>query len=175
MMKLADAVSALAEWDRRGRYVFLKRDLAKVFGDHGKALDQTLARFVEAGLLERVAHGVYLYAHSAHLGATTIEEIALALRRGEHVFESLESALSQWGRISQVPVDRLTVVTTGRKGTFATRFGVIEFTHTTAPATEIAAHTVDRPGHPLPIATEPYALAGPRRPRRNLDLIDQGA
>ncbi|MDR0782461.1 MAG: hypothetical protein LBE83_01710 [Propionibacteriaceae bacterium] len=85
-----------------------------------------------------------------------------------------ESALSQWGRISQVPIDRLTLATTGRKGVFRTRFGVIEFTHTEAGAAEISANTVERPDHAIPIATESYALSGLRRVHRNIDLVDQG-
>ena len=173
-MRYSKAVRLLAEWDRRGRCVFLKRDLAKVFDERGKTLDQTLRRLVAAGLLDRVAHGVYLYALSAHLGVAALDEVALALRRGEHLFESYESALSQWGRISQVPVDRMTLATTGRKGVFRTRFGVIEFTHTAADAADIAANTIDRPDRMIPIATEAYALAGLRRTGRNLDLVDQG-
>jgi len=173
-MRYPDAARLLAEWDRRGRCVFLKRDLVKVFDEGGKTLDQTLRRLVTAGLLERVAHGVYVYALSAHLGVAALEEVALALRRGEYVFESYESALSQWGRISQVPVDRMTLATTGRKGTFHTRFGVIEFTHTAAKASEIVANTLTRPDHVIPIATEAYALSGLRRAGRNIDLIDQG-
>jgi len=173
-MRYPEAARLLAGWDRRGRSVFLKRDLAKVFDEGGKTLDQTLRRLVAAGLLERAAHGVYLYALSTNLGVSALEEVALALRRGEHVFESYESALSQWGRISQVPVDRMTLATTGRKGVFRTRLGVIEFTHTAAEPAEITANTVDRPGHVIPIATEAYAMSGLRRVGRNLDLIDQG-
>jgi hypothetical protein len=92
-------------------------------------------------------------------------------RRGHHVYESLESALAQWGAISQAPVDRLTLMTTGAKGVFATPYGVIEFTHTERPAAEIATNTLDRPDNPIPIATEAYAQANLRRVGRNLDLL----
>ena len=173
-MRTIEAVAALAAWDRRGRYVYRKRDLAKIFAETGNNLDQSAKRLTARGVLTRAAQGVYVFAHSTRIGPTTIEETALTLRRGEYVFESLESALSQWGRISQVPIDRLTLVTTGAKGTFRTPYGVIEFTHTDRPAAEIRANTIDRPDHPLPIATPEYALAGLRRVGRNLDLIYQG-
>ena len=52
------------------------------------------------------------------------------MRRGEYSYISLETMLSEYGAISQVPIDRLTVMTTGRKGEYETPFGVIEFTHT---------------------------------------------
>jgi predicted transcriptional regulator of viral defense system len=149
----------------------LKRDLAKIFGEGGNTLGETLKRLVAGKVLTRAANGVYVYALSPNLGAGTLAEIALALRRGWQVYESLESALSQWGVISQVPVDRLTLMTTGAKGTFATPYGVIEFTHTERPTSEIAANTRRRPDNPIPIATKAYALANLRRVGRNLDLV----
>ncbi len=79
-MKYSDAASVLATWDRRGRYVFLKRDLAKILREQGMTLDQTLARLVRAGLLERATHGVYLYALSA--GVAHSAQYALAAMFG---------------------------------------------------------------------------------------------
>lgn len=38
--------------------------------------------------------------------------------RGEYNYISLESALSEYGIISQIPIDRLTIMTTGRKGEY---------------------------------------------------------
>lgn len=170
------ARTLLAEWDRKGRYVYTKADLAKLFDESSEnTFNETLKRLVANGTLTRAARGVYVYADSRHLGAITIEEVALALRRGEYVFESLESALSQWGDISQIPIDRLTLMTTGRSGEYRTPFGVIEFTHTElAPAT-ILDNTVQRPGHPLPLATRPFARANLKRVRRNLDLLESEA
>jgi predicted transcriptional regulator of viral defense system len=161
----------LVEWDRRGKYVYRKRDLAKVFHESGNNLDQTVKRLALKGVLIRAAQGVYIFAYSSRIGGTTIEDVAMALRRGDHIFESLESALSQWGAISQIPVGRITLMTTGGKGTFHTPYGVVEFTHTRAAPAEIRANTLERPGHPLPIATEAYALDNLRRTRRNLDMV----
>jgi predicted transcriptional regulator of viral defense system len=172
-MRTTEAISALLEWDRRGRYVFLKQDLAKIINDPSEnTRDATIRRLAGKGILTRVAQGVYLFAHSVHISATTLEDIALALRRGEMVYESLESALSQWGRISQVPLDRMTLMTTGRKGEFKTPFGVIEFTHTKRSAADINANTVNRPGHRIPLASEAYALENLRATGRNLTMVD---
>ncbi len=60
---------------------------------------------------------VYPFTLSRHKGGNTIEYVAKSLRRGEYNYISLESALSKYGVISQIPIDRLTVMTTGRKGT----------------------------------------------------------
>ncbi len=60
------------------------------------------------------------------------------LRGGVLNYISLESQLSYTGDISQVLIDRLTVVTKGRSGTFSTPYGVIELTHTKKSIHKIA-------------------------------------
>jgi hypothetical protein len=166
------AIKILNEWDTKGRYVFTKRDLVKLLGDAADAaLNKTLIRLAHAGVLLRAARGVYVYAQSSHIDGYTIEVIAAALRRAEYNFVSLESALSDYGVISQIPIDRLTVMTSGRSGEFKTPFGVIEFTHTDRNPMEILENTIQRPSHPLRIATKEYALTNLRKVARNTDLL----
>ena len=171
-MKQSDAYRILSAWDKQGRYVFKKCDLEIILNESGKTLDQTLTRLVKVKLLQRVAHGIYLFCHSAHIGSSTLEDIARNLRRGELTFESLESALSQYGVISQIPMDRITLMTTGRSGEYRTPFGVIEFTHTKVPAAEIMQNITERPHHSLPIAKRGFALKNLRSVKRNLNLVD---
>ena len=172
-MKQNDALNILRSWDIQGRYVFRKHDLAIVLDESGRTLDQTLARLKKAGVLERPAHGVYAFAHSRHLGPTTIEHIARNLRRGELTYESLESALSRHGVISQIPINRLTLMTTGRSGEYRTPYGVIEFTHTKQPVANILPELIERESHALPLASKQLAYANLRSVRRNLDLVDE--
>jgi hypothetical protein len=107
---------------------------------------------------------------SQHRGKDTLELIARTLRRGAYNYVSLESALSEWGAISQIPVGRLTVMTTGRKGEYKTPYGVIEFTHTKRPLTEVLASGVER-GRPLRIASKQAALRDLKRVGRNTHLL----
>ena len=172
-MKQSNAINILNHWDTLGRYVFLKRDLRVVLDEDGKTLDQTLKRLVNAGVLDKPAHGVYLYAFSKHIGPYTIGYIARNLRRGEITFESLESALSRYGVISQIPIDRLTLMTTGRSGEYRTSYGVIEFTHTKAKPAEIMPHLIERDENPLPIANKHYAYKNLCATGRNLNLVDK--
>lgn len=173
-MKQSEAIKIFLYWDKRGRYVFRKSDIGIALGENGGTLDQTIARLVKAGILERAAHGVYVFTASAHIGGTTIEHVARNLRRGEHTFESLESALSKWGVISQIPLDRVTLMTTGRSGEYITPYGVIEFTHTKASAEDIIKNTVNQgKQHALPLATKHYAYQNLKSVRRNLDLVDE--
>lgn len=54
--------------------------------------------------------------HAFSSDGYTIEHIAKALRPEKYNYVSLESILSEYGVISQIPMDRLTVMTTGREG-----------------------------------------------------------
>ena len=173
-MKNSEAIEILREFDVQGRYVYRKSDLRVLFNERGARLDQTLRRLVDGGILQRPAHGIYLYALSGHIGLDTIELIARSLRRGDLVYESLESALSEYGLISQIPIDRLTLMTTGRSGEYSTPYGVIEFVHTKQSPEKLRPELIEREGHAIPIASKELAVANLRRVRRNLDLLDEG-
>ncbi len=105
--------------------------------------------------------------------AYVIEHIAKALRTGEYNYVSLESILSEYGKISQIPIDRLTVMTTGRAGIYHAPYGVIEFTHTKRSINNIISHIKTIPGRPLRIATEETAVRDLKRVGRNLHLLQQ--
>ncbi len=174
-MDKKSAIQALSEWDRKGRHIYLLHDLAKVFPDDSrKTLQEGVNRLVHAGLLERPCRGIYVYALACSRGRHTTEHIARMLRRGEYNYVSLESALSEYGAISQILVDRLTVMTTGRRGECRTSYGVIEFTHTKRSACDILAgiRNVDRP---LRMATPQTAWRDLKRVGRNTHLVDQSA
>ncbi|KFI90833.1 hypothetical protein BISA_2205 [Bifidobacterium saguini DSM 23967] len=97
-MKRSDAVNRLRDMDSRyACYVYCKNELAVLFGEHGQKLAHTLTSLVSARALVRAARGVYVFAYSSHMGEGTLHQVALRLRHGELVWESLESALSRWG------------------------------------------------------------------------------
>lgn len=167
------ALKRLNHWDAQGRFVFTRADLAKIFHeDSPRAFKAGLQRLVTDGILLRPVRGVYLYALSRSGSSDTIEHIARALRRGEYNYVSLESALSEYGAISQIPVDRLTVMTTGRKGEYPTPFGTIEFTHTKRGPTDILAGIRDV-GRPLKLATPAIAWRDLKRVGRNTHLVNE--
>lgn len=174
-MNRSTALKKFNEWDKQGRYVFTLADLNKIFAeDSPKTLQAGLNRLVKDGLLSRPVRGVYVFNFAHSQDSYTIEHIARALRRGEYNYVSLESALSEYGIISQIPIDRLTVMTTGRKGTYATPFGTIEFTHTKRQQQDILAGMVQT-NRPLKIATPEYALRDLKRVGRNVHLVNEKA
>ncbi|MCG5539221.1 type IV toxin-antitoxin system AbiEi family antitoxin domain-containing protein [Halorhodospira sp. 9622] len=157
-----------------GRAVFTRRDLDSLFrSDRTKARKAGIARLVEAGWLKPAARGVYVYPPGLPQDGYTLERIARALRRGEYNYISLESALSEWGAISQIPLGHLTVMTTGRKGVFRTAWGTLELTHTARPVQDILQHTVHDRQRPLRIATPEAAWRDLKRVGRNTEMVNQ--
>lgn len=171
-MNASKAIDVLDVWATRGRYVFTHRDMAKLFlSDNPKTLQEGINRLVKQGILERGARGIYLYRRAPRRDAYPLEHIAVAMRRGDYSYVSLESALSEYGAISQIPMDRLTVMTTGRKGTYRTPYGTIEFTHTKRPPLELLKR-MKHIGRPLRFATLESAWADLKRVGRNTHLVE---
>jgi hypothetical protein len=173
-MRQSEATEVLRRWDRKGRYVFTRGTLAKLFPqDSPKTFAEGLNRLVKGGLLVRSGRGVYVNPHAQSLDSRTIERIAQALRPGEYNYVSLESMLSEYGDISQIPVDRLTVMTTGRKGVYRTPYGTIEFTHTARPVSDILPHIKQVDGRPLRIASREVAWRDLKRVGRNVRMVNR--
>jgi hypothetical protein len=172
-VKKSEAIKKLLKYDKRGRYVFTNSDLAKIFHqDSERTLRAGIKRLIDDGFLTRVANGVYLFTLAHSKGSDTLEQIAKTIRRGKYNYISLESALSEYGVISQIPVDRLTVMTTGRSGEFKTPLGTIEFTHTKRSPINILENT-RLVGRPLRFATKQAAYRDLKRVGRNTHLVDQ--
>ena len=161
------------ELDRNDRSVYSVGELREIFRDRSpRAFEDGLRRLVGRGVLQRAARGIYVYTLSQRPNGYLLEEIAVCKRRGKVNYVSLESALCECGAISQVMVDRITVMTTGRSAEVTTPWGVIEFTHTARSAPVIHESTIHMEGRPLRIARLETALRDLRRVGRNLDMVD---
>lgn len=172
-MNKTDAIKRLAALDRLGVYVFTKGDLAKAFPqENAKALEKSLQRLVSDGILERVAKGVYLNMLARSKKGQVVEDIAAVLRRSHFSYVTLESMLSEYGVISQIPLSRITLMTTGANGLYETPYGTIEFTHTKRHPAELIQRTRSVAGRPLRIATKRAAVADLRRTGRNVNMLD---
>lgn len=103
---------------------------------------------------------------------TAIYKIIRKMRSGVLSYISLESQLSHTGDISQVLMDRVTVVTKGRSGCFDTPYGVIEFTHTKKPISQIAPNLYYDPDIKMYRAHKELAVADLKHCRRNLHMLE---
>lgn len=172
-MKSVDAIKILCNLDRDGRAVFSVAELRCIFPERsGHTFTDGLRRLAAQGILKRAAHGVYVNALSQGPRAWRDEEVAIRLRSGEYSYVSLESALSAFGVISQIPVGRTTMMTTGRTGEIHSIYGTLDFTHTDRPVREILASTMFVEDRPLRFARVETALRDLRRVGRNMELVD---
>lgn len=171
-MKTPLAIIALQTQDKQGHYVYSTNDFQVLFpNESDRSRKATIQRLVNTQILERVSKSIYVYGLSTHKAKRTLEEIAKVIRRGHYNYISLESALSEWGVISQILMDRITVMTTGRSGEYETPYGVIEFTHTQRSIEDILACTV-RSDRPLRFATQASAIRDLNRVGRNRYLME---
>jgi len=138
----------------------------------GPGFTKFLADCVKKGVLRRVAQGVFESALSPPEASTAIYQIIRKLRGSVLSYISLESQLSHTGEISQVMMDRVTVVTKGRSGTFSTPYGVIEFTHTKKSVTEIFPNLYFDASINMYRATSEQAIADLKDCRRNIHMLE---
>jgi hypothetical protein len=85
----------------------------------------------------------------------------------------LESALSDAGVISQIPMNWITLMSSGRSSIIdCGSFGHIEFVHTRKPPDSVAAQVSDDPRCRLWRASVVLALRDMALTRRSTDLVD---
>lgn len=173
-MTLREAVERLVLGDGRELPVIGTQGLRTMFhADDDSAFNMGIGRLVDLGLLERVARGVYLNRAAAPMGRPGLGTVVSHLRSGHTSYLSYESALAEFGSISQVPAVYI-VATTGNSGQYQIPYGDIEFTHTSRSEVEIFRNTEFDDRINMLVATPELAYEDLRRVRpSNLHLIDE--
>ena len=172
LKQLAQALRLLAD---REHCVFAASDLAAAVPGCGHVAG-LLSRAVKTGLLKRVCRGIYLYPVSDYPTGHLLFHAAARLRAGEFNYISLETVLSDAGVISQVPMNWISVMTSGRSHVVdCGDYGHIEFVHT-AQRPDIVSHelTYD-PDRRLWRASVRQALRDMKATRRSMELVDEEA
>ena len=135
-----------------------------------------LSRAASEGHLARVCRGIYLYEPSAAESGLMLFHAAARLRAGGLNYISLETALSDAGVISQVPIQRVTIMSSGRSNLISCgRWGKIEFVHTRQRAQELSGHLIYDPRCRLWRADVAQALRDMRATHRSTGLVDWSA
>lgn len=153
--------------------IFTASDLAMMLNrEDNKAFRTVLAKSVSNDTLKRVTKSIYANAHLSPNPKGAIYRIAKHLRWKYFNYVSLESQLSYLGVISQIPMAYLSVMTTGRSGTFVTDYGTIEFTHTNRAIKllEDGVYFDDKIG--MFRANKIRAVADLKRVGRNIDMLE---
>lgn len=151
---------------RQGRYVYNTADLHSLLRADGlQAARATIARLVQRGDLVRACRGIHVFRNAGIPKARILHEIAATLRRGTHCYVTMESALAAHGG-SRADPKPLMVATTGRRGSYETPWGMIEFSQTRRRPVEIVERAPTGATGMLRLASTDMAREDMRRMRR---------
>lgn len=150
-------------------------DLAMMMqSKHDKLFSGFIGKASKNNTIKRVANGMYINPLAPPNPRTAIYLVAKRLRWNCCNYVSLESQLSHLGTISQQLMGRVTIITTGRKGTFETDYGIIEFTHTMRSISELADSLYYDDDIGMFRANKQRAISDIKRVGRNINMIEDG-
>ncbi len=176
MPPLRHLMQSLAILATPERYLFVPDDLRALLPHlSASAFKTLLSRAVQQGYLARVCRGLYLYQQATIPSGLLLFHAAARLRADGLNYISLETVLSDAGVISQVPINRVSVMSSGRSSVISCgRWGQIEFVHTRQQAKDLVGHLYYDGQRRLWRASVPQALRDMRATHRSMDLIDWG-
>ena len=155
-------------------YLFTLQDLKALYqGLSDTSFKTLLSRAVQAGHLGRVCRGLYIYKRTTSPNGLMLFHAAARLRADEFNYISLETALSDAGVISQIPMNWISIMSSGRSNIISCgEFGTIEFIHTSKKPAPLLKQLVYDTNCRLWRANVPLALKDMKATHRNCDLID---
>lgn len=158
--------------DGSGR-LFSLSDLLALLPNHSEsAFKSVVTRLEKKGDLIRVCRSIYMLPQSPLYGSDLLGHTAARLRAGGFNYLSLETVLSEEGIISQIPLNRITLMSSGRSSLISCgKFGSIEFVHTRKKAEELAPQLSYDNRYGLWRASPGLALQDMRRTGRDTGLI----
>lgn len=171
---LANWLAANADKDH---YLFKAQDLRALFPSlSDSAFKSLLSRAAKVGLLTRVCRGIYFYKEKGSEDALLLYHVAALLRAESFNYISLESTLSNEGIISQIPPQRISIMSSGRSSIVSCgKYGVIEFVHTKQKPEDLIDELIYDEKYKMWCANIPLAIQDMKNTRRKSDLIDWDA
>jgi predicted transcriptional regulator of viral defense system len=120
-------------------YLFRSDDLRSLVPDLSDLAFKTLlSRVVGTGILLRLCRGLYLYEKTLPKDGLLLFHAAELLRANAFNYISLETVLSDAGIISQIPINWISIMSSGRSNKIVCgEFGTIEYIHTNQKPTEL--------------------------------------
>jgi hypothetical protein len=171
-------IKILNNWLRQNanneHYLFSLQDLRALCPTlSDSAFKALLSRVAKLGCLERVCRGLYAYSVSTLSDGLLLFHAAAYLRSDQFNYISLETVLSDAGVISQIPLNWISIMSSGRSGIVScSGFGTIEFIHTNQKPTDLSDQLTYDANCSLWRASVRLALRDMKRVHRNCDLID---
>ncbi len=155
--------------------IFSLSDLRAIIpGQSLSAFKSSISRAEKAGLLRRVCRGIYLYSGVSCADGYVLYRAAARLRADEFNYISLETVLSDAGAISQIPMNWITLMSSGRTHTVdCGNFGHIEFIHTKRTPDRVASLLTYDQRCGLWRASVALAMQDMKFTRRSIELVDR--
>lgn len=155
-------------------YLFKLQDLRSLYPHLSYSAFKTLlSRAVQAKYLQRICRGLYIYKRAIKPSGLVLFHAAALLKANEFNYISLETVLSDAGVISQIPINWISIMSSGRSNIISCgEFGTIEFVHTCQKPIHIMHELSYDANCRLWRATVPLALRDMKTTYRNCDLID---
>ena len=171
--QLAKILAGLADDEH---YLFSFADLKGAMPEQSQGgFKALISRGVKDGLLKRICRGLYLYPEVEYVRGFVLFHAAARLRAKAFNYISLETALSDAGVISQIPISWITLMSSGRSHIVnCGDFGHIEFVHTKKRPENLTGHLTYDSQCRLWRASVSLALKDMKATRRSTDLIDWG-
>ena len=169
--QLSYVLAKLADTDH---YLFAQQDLSAALpGLSPSAWKALLGRAVKSGLLRRVCRGLYLYPNVDYPAGLVLYHAASRIRAHHFNYISLESVLSDAGVISQLPMNWITLMSSGRTYTYdCSNFGHIECIHTVKSPDQVESQIYYDSRCRLWRGSVALALHDMGLTRRSMDLVD---
>jgi hypothetical protein len=154
--------------------LFTTNDLALLLQEkRTNNFSKFLHKATKLGVLSRVCKNIYINPLMPPEGLGILARIASLIHWDKFIYISLESQLSYVGRISQVLINYITIMTTGRSGKIITPFGTIEFTHTNSKVDSLKEDVYFDVEIGIFRAKEQKAIKDLYRVRRNLHMLEE--
>jgi hypothetical protein len=165
---------SLAKLADQQRYLFTPDDLRALLPDlSAGAYRAVLARLAQGGPLTRVCRGLYLFEPARPADGLILFHAAARLRATQFNYISLETALSDCGIISQIPINWITLMSSGRSNQIdCGKWGTIEYVHTQQRPEALENRLEYDARCRLWRAIPEQALRDMRVAKRSMDLID---
>ncbi len=174
MQPMKCLVNWLAQYANNEHYLFTLQNLRALFPDLSNIAFKTLlSRSVRTGYLTRVCRSLYISTRAAPPSGLILFHAAALLRANEFNYISLETVLSDASVISQIPMNWISIMSSGRSNIISCgEYGTIEFVHTNQKPTSIMQQLFYDADCRLWRASVSLALRDMKTTHRNCDLID---
>ncbi len=155
-------------------YLFTLQNLRALHPDLSDTAFKTLlSRTVRSGYLTKICRNIYAYKTTRFSNGLLLFHTAAILRADAFNYISLETVLSDAGVISQIPMNWISIMSSGCNNIVSCgEFGTIEFVHTNLKPADIMKELSYDENCRLWRASVSLALKNMKKTRRNSDLIN---